>query len=186
MPSNNVWYCCRCGDGPLNLEIIDVCPICSEKRCPDCSEEKISSRAAFSSMSGEPDLGVNPYPGVSQTMLSNKNTIGSSRYMSGSFNCYHRLNILFSLALSQTPSIVHPIVHNRLSIKDIIYGGGNINNHPHVWYCCQCGDGPKLAVNNVICTECEHGPCGDGGNINLHSSSRTRIVSNQSAYAPRQ
>lgn len=33
------WYCCNCGDGPLNLELCEGCGSCSHLRCSDCAVE---------------------------------------------------------------------------------------------------------------------------------------------------
>ncbi|KAI8628228.1 hypothetical protein F5Y19DRAFT_486221 [Xylariaceae sp. FL1651] len=35
-PSHSVWLCCQCGDGPLNVNIIDCCPSCFHARCKEC------------------------------------------------------------------------------------------------------------------------------------------------------
>ncbi|KAL3482144.1 hypothetical protein BJX99DRAFT_217433 [Aspergillus californicus] len=29
-----------------------------------------------------------------------------------------------------------------------------------MWICCQCGDGPKVYINQSICIECHHHSCG--------------------------
>ncbi|KAL2809558.1 hypothetical protein BJX63DRAFT_435031 [Aspergillus granulosus] len=60
---------------------------------------------------------------------------------------------LFSSATSSVEHVSHP--QHILSS----YGHMSIRTHASMYICCQCGDGPKLYVNQAACCECHHVAC---------------------------
>ncbi|EJT77274.1 hypothetical protein GGTG_07186 [Gaeumannomyces tritici R3-111a-1] len=43
-PRFRVWYCCRCGDGPLNSQLIVGCTVCVHHRCRGCEGFEVVDR----------------------------------------------------------------------------------------------------------------------------------------------
>jgi hypothetical protein len=161
MPSTTVWFCCNCGFGPCNVSIDYFCPSCQEKRCYNCKTSKISNRYNYA-LPGEAE--ANPFPEVSTAARFNPNTYNISP-SPRPFTLPHQQLEVASLALAPTqiPPICLHAGHQHStdgpSIGEIFQHGGLINSCPVKYYCCNCGDGPKLYANQPVCVSCHHHVC---------------------------
>ncbi|KAI3331497.1 hypothetical protein HD806DRAFT_545949 [Xylariaceae sp. AK1471] len=81
MPSSRhlVWYCCRCGDGPLNSDIIDSCQQCFQYRCSECYSEVFVERSIYqqiqpyrNSLSRQERRPMNPISNTRELALTDK------------------------------------------------------------------------------------------------------------------
>lgn len=133
------WYCCDCQFGPHSFDLHNACLECGTMRCDDCSMETTSfDSSTIHSCSNE----VPAYPSIPSqschgTSLNQLRTMPSATGLSTTFSP--------GLSLSRDAgSPVHGVK---------VYGA------TYMYFCCQCGDGPKVYNHQPQCVMCDHVVC---------------------------
>ncbi|PYH98498.1 hypothetical protein BO71DRAFT_395278 [Aspergillus ellipticus CBS 707.79] len=139
---SGLWYCCDCSHGPHQVGLQRACAQCGEERCPDCPLDTQDSATSVHTCHE-----MSPYPSAPapQGREPSLNTVANMPSITG-----------YAQSLRQ-PSLSHRHVHIQHGMPGKDSRG--IVGHASLYYCCQCGDGPKIYEHQPRCVLCQHVVC---------------------------
>lgn len=140
---SGVWYCCDCSAGPHRLGLDDICLQCDQPRCSNCH---IDTQDTVSHHCHE----LSPYahaPAPQHSQVSGNPVAKMPTFL----GCNQPI-LRGSLHHSHTLQHGMPGINNQDSRGTVSHGS--------LYFCCQCGDGPKLWDNQPRCVICDHNICG--------------------------
>ncbi|RAK98836.1 uncharacterized protein BO80DRAFT_146037 [Aspergillus ibericus CBS 121593] len=138
-----LWYCCECSCGPHQIGLDTACTQCGEPRCEDCSMDTQHPATSLHHCHE-----TSPYPQAP-----------APRPSSPSMNLAANMASLRGCNTLQRPTLYHADVrqHYMPSVNSQQLQG--TVGHSNLYFCCQCGDGPKLYQNQPKCVICNHAVC---------------------------
>ncbi|PYH48943.1 uncharacterized protein BP01DRAFT_116753 [Aspergillus saccharolyticus JOP 1030-1] len=140
------WTCCTCLHGLHQIDVHTECLQCGEARCPNCP---IDSRDADMSLHSCHE--ISPYPATTAHSV-----------------CSHSLEVVRHMPpiTESRSSILQPLPVfddvRRPRLQEL--AGHPLQNFQmqtrgNLYFCCRCGDGPKVYENQPKCINCEHVVC---------------------------
>ncbi|RAL08599.1 uncharacterized protein BO97DRAFT_408273 [Aspergillus homomorphus CBS 101889] len=139
------WTCCTCLHGLHQIDLHTECLQCGESRCPNCP---VDSRDMEMSLYTCHEM--SPYPSTPAHSVC-AHSLDSLAMVPSRLNCR---------APSPQPMSVFSDVRRPLhELAGQALPADRTQTRGNLYFCCQCGDGPKLYQNQPRCVMCQHVAC---------------------------
>ncbi|OJJ48354.1 hypothetical protein ASPZODRAFT_14495 [Penicilliopsis zonata CBS 506.65] len=147
MPYTTFWYCCHCDYGPHELRY-DHCVDCHRKRCGNCRVQKTQTGTD----NHHSHDAVSPCPSAVLDM-------GHSHFEHGLKDSTSSPKAVPDDVFR--PSARGPLVNDlaQANFMELVAPSAHVCSTTYLYFCCECGDGPKVYDHQQRCVICDHVAC---------------------------
>ncbi|PYI19496.1 hypothetical protein BO86DRAFT_208706 [Aspergillus japonicus CBS 114.51] len=142
------WTCCTCLHGLHQIDLHTECLQCGHQRCPSCP---VDNRDADMSLHSCHEM--SPYPSApAHSVCAHSLDAPRHRHVPSMMDCRNPIPQPLTVFGDVRRPCLQDVAGQRLP-EDRAQTRGNL------YFCCQCGDGPKLYQNQPRCVMCQHVAC---------------------------